>query len=185
MPTECFFAEPTGDIITRLNTSSWESCEANTYTKHHFAAVEFPEVISDLKDLRFPIHCDHCGIEIPDPLHSLGHLALYRRSDSEGETFPLREAPPGAMWYADWMPDRFKGPDGHCLVVVTPDSHQWMVDGVASNCANPEDKEHRCWIRHGSIPKITVDKNGRTCSAGGGSIGTKNYHGFLREGVLT
>ena len=54
----------------------------------------------------------------------------------------------------------------------------------ASNCTRPEDTVHKCWVRHGQVPDITVDKLGDTCHAGGGSIGQKTYHGFLRGGVL-
>ena len=37
------------------------------------------------------------------------------------------------------------------------------------------------WIKNANI---TVDKNGNTCSAGGGSIMGRTYHGFLRNGYL-
>lgn len=49
----------------------------------------------------------------------------------------------------------------------------------------PDDAEHRCWIRHGEPPLITVDKNGLTCAAGAGSIQCRDYHGFLRDGSFT
>jgi hypothetical protein len=116
--------------------------------------------------------------------HGIAHLPLYCRVGGH-VPFLLRDAMPGAMWDADWMPDRFKGPDGRCLVVVCPDGYQWMIDGQASNCTRPDDSEHKCWVRHGEPPNITVDKNGNTCQAGGGSIGTSGYHGFLRDGSFT
>ncbi len=92
------------------------------------------------------------------------------------------------MWYADWMihtPDqkKFVGPDGHCLVVKTPGG-EWMVDSVAKNCTKPGDLDHKCWVRHGTVPNITVDKVGNTCAAGAGSIIAGHYHGFLRNGML-
>jgi hypothetical protein len=52
----------------------------------------------------------------------------------------------------------------------------------ASNCTLPGDKKHHCWIRHGEVPNLTVDKAGVTCAAGAGSIQAGDYHGFLRNG---
>lgn len=67
--------------------------------------------------------------------------------------------------------------------------HHWYIEHRASNCTKPEDRDHRCWVRHGTIgDKLTVDKNGLTCAAGAGSffMGPNNeWHGFLREGKLT
>lgn len=67
--------------------------------------------------------------------------------------------------------------------------YHWHIENRASNCTLPEDKNHRCWVRHGSIgDKLTVDKNGLTCAAGAGSffMGPNNeWHGFLRNGKLT
>lgn len=110
----------------------------------------------------------------------------------------LRDAPPGATYDAWWQP--WKGPDGRSIVVICPDGHSWTVDGVASNCTihtgesrrilpyDPDPSSppeaHRCWIRHGEPPVLTVDKAGHTCQAGGGSIQTPGYHGFLRNGVF-
>lgn len=75
-------------------------------------------------------------------------------------------------------------PCEHHLHVVLPNGHWWDIDGRAANCTLPQDKTHRCWVRHGTPPHITVDKNGPTCSAGAGSILSDGYHGFLREGRL-
>lgn len=110
--------------------------------------------------------------------------SVYRRTDT-GELMTLRDAPPGAMWDAWWYSESFKGPDGMCLVVkCPPDGTEWLIDSRASNCTMPNDNEHNCWIRHGAPPNITVDKNGRSCAAGAGSIQTKTWHGFLRNGML-
>ena len=43
---------------------------------------------------------------------------------------------------------------------------------------------HRCWVRHGVPPAVSVDKSGLTCGAGGGSILVPGWHGFLQQGVL-
>lgn len=100
-----------------------------------------------------------------------------------GDLVTTRDAPEGAMWDAFWYP--WKGPDGRSLAVKVPGDHDWLVDSRASNCTRPDDREHRCWVRHGEVPNITVDKNGDTCAAGAGSIQAGAYHGFLRGGVLT
>jgi hypothetical protein len=90
--------------------------------------------------------------------------------------------PPGALWFAPWK-KRF-GFDGKALYCRLPGGHDWFIDGRCSNCTLPNDTQHRCWVRHGEPPYITVDKNGNTCSAGAGSIIVPNWHGFLRQGYL-
>lgn len=94
---------------------------------------------------------------------------------------------PGSMF---WI--RFSGgacsthepPCDRHLMVVCPDGHCWDIDSRAKNCTMKDDKVHRCWVRHGEPPKITVDKKGLTCKAGAGSIQTPDWHGFLRNGEL-
>lgn len=73
---------------------------------------------------------------------------------------------------------------GRHLWVQTPGG-SWCIDSRASNCTLPYDYEHRCWVRHGDPPVVTVDKHGLTCSAGAGSIQCGSYHGFLQNGRLT
>lgn len=100
---------------------------------------------------------------------------------------------PGAMFWADIQDqradDRAEGSSifvsGPQLYVVLPDKNPWNIDGRANNCTLPLDFEHRCWIRHGVPPSITVDKDGLTCAAGAGSIQVGGgWHGFLRNGEL-
>lgn len=74
--------------------------------------------------------------------------------------------------------------DGPQLVVILPGGYPWNIDSRASNCGKPYDYRHRCWRRHGEPPDITVDKSGRTCAAGAGSIAVPGWHGFLRDGML-
>jgi hypothetical protein len=153
-----------------------------------------------------------CGCGHPynerDP-HQIFTEALYR-DQQRGVQYTLRDAPIGAMWYAPWLEKypNYQGPDGRTLIVRVPDKtatgHDWMIEGRASNCDSPcvhcsqpyhahkggeckryEDaRPHKCWVRHGEAPNITVDKNGVTCNAGGGSILTDGWHGFLRNGQL-
>ena len=101
---------------------------------------------------------------------------------------------PGAMYFADWeqWTDSagvvhwgfdWTNQTGPSLHVITPGG-VWNIDQRASNCNQTQDTIHRCWVRHGEPPFVTVDKQGRTCSAGAGSIRCGAYHGFLREGRL-
>jgi hypothetical protein len=133
-------------------------------------------------DARWPTVCERCGfIFRPEDHWQIFTLSLWARSDT-GEEVTLRDAPPGAMWNAGWMPENWRGPDGLCLVVKLPNGSEWMIDGRASNCTLPTDTSHRCWVRHGEPPIVTVDKQGLTCAAGAGSIQSGNYHGFLISG---
>lgn len=92
----------------------------------------------------------------------------------------------GAMWFATWS---WRGREWSNEVepplhVRCPEHHDWNIDSRASNCTMLDDRLHRCWIRHGEVPNITVDKNGLTCAAGAGSIMLPKWHGFLRNGQL-
>lgn len=132
-------------------------------------------------DPRWPTHCE-CGFEFraSDPRYQItSHL--YRREN--GDLMVPSDAPPGAMWDQSCFP--WKGPDGRSIVVKLPNGNFWHIDSRASNCTLLNDDEHRCWVRHGEPPKITVDKNGLTCQAGAGSIQSGDYHGFLRDGCFT
>lgn len=151
------------------------------------------------EDPRWPTNCGHgCGYEFTteDERQDWQEL-IYQRTDT-GELVTLREprpdavnaptsAPPGASWDAWWMPDWGQGRDGIALMVRCPNGRDWHVDGRASNCTMPDDRVHKCWVRHGD-PRgchLNVDKNGVTCGAGAGSIQADDYHGFLAGGVLT
>lgn len=144
-------------------------------------------------DPRWPVGCERCGYEFTeDDEWQMWQELVYRRTDTDElrvlhQGAPAPEAPaaePGACWDAWWMPFG-RGVDGIYLMVRCPDGHDWAVDSQASNCTRPGEP-HKCWIRHGDPRecRVTVDKNGDTCSAGAGSIGTPNWHGFLRDGEL-
>ena len=152
-------------------------------------------------DRRWPQECDKgCGYHFTENDQWQDFLDhIYRRVDT-GELTTIRDAPDGAMWDAWWYP--WKGPDGKCIGVRCPGGGEWIIDSVASNCTihpatgprtilpyNPDPNSapeaHRCWIRHGEPPNLTVDKNGHTCAAGAGSILAGDYHGFLRDGTFT
>lgn len=195
----CFLLVPTGRTKRFLRryegrpwASSYISCPGFGYhdAKVGLDVVEGPFAITDVlppevaaDDPRWPTKCEHCDYQFKDAdVRQLFAHSIYRREDT-GEEMGLQDAPPGAMWWAPWMEQFCKGPDGKCLVVKTPGG-DWMVDSRASNCTMPDDDVHKCWVRHGEAPRVTVDKDGSTCGAGAGSIICGTWHGFLRDGSL-
>lgn len=144
----------------------------------------------DLNDpsLPWPTKCDDCGRVIKDWLRSSGLAPIYKRADTGEILGPIRRGkiPPGAAWFHTLYPPEWQGPDGRTLTIMLPGGHEWSVDTRASNCKMPDDTEHRCWCRHGNVEDgtITIDKKGKTCKAGAGSIKVPGYHGHLRDGYL-
>jgi hypothetical protein len=137
-------------------------------------------------DPRWPTNC-LCGYEFkPGDAKQLFLRQLYKHHET-GEILTWEDAPTGAMRYCPWLEgsSQWVGPDGKSLVVKLPDGTDWHIDGRCSNCTKKTDRIHKCWCRHGTPPNITVDKNGDTCAAGGGSILSGDYHGFLQNGYLT
>jgi hypothetical protein len=197
MSVKCFLLEATDQVDRRLRR--YKGCEKESpcpiHGSYHNADVAFdvvPETTPDYEsdsvphdDPRWPTKCD-CGYDF-----SLGGNwqmfteHLYRRVDT-GELMTLRAAPPGAIWDATWLHDWKEkcGPDGRSLFCKLPNGSDWHIDGRASNCGKPDDNAHRCWVRHGEPPLLTVDKDGLTCEAGAGSIMSRDWHGFLRAGEL-
>ena len=114
------------------------------------------------------------------------HILRWRRPGTGEEHESCSGFEPGAMWYASWYwkNSTWDNETEPHLIVRCPTRRDWGIDSRCSNCGSPEDKLHRCWVRHGDPPNITVDKNGLTCSAGAGSIALPDWHGFLRGGEL-
>jgi hypothetical protein len=110
-------------------------------------------------------------------------IEFERKGTGERRKHP-DEFGPGAMWFAIWYPINFEWQNeaGPHLIVVLPNGRLWDIDDRANNCTLPNDATHRCWVRHGETPLVTVDKAGPTCAAGAGSIIAGDYHGFLRNG---
>jgi hypothetical protein len=132
----------------------------------------------------WPEHCT-CGYCFSETDHrQIFNDPLYT-CEATAVTVPYSELPVGAMWHAggSYWEDAWRGPDGKILHVKTPGG-PWNIDSRASNCTLPDDNEHRCWVRHGDAPRVTVDKAGLTCGAGAGSILAGDYHGFLQNGFL-
>jgi hypothetical protein len=135
-------------------------------------------------DERWPRACTACAAPAPaDAVRQLFHERLY-----DSLTGDLQ--PGDAFLTVPWT-QRLDGTcrewdncAGQHLVVVCPDGTYWDVDSRASNCTLPADRLHRCWVRHGVPPAVTVNKAGHTCSAGAGSIQTHTWHGYLQNGLL-
>lgn len=213
MPTPCYLLEPTETNRRWLRryaavahdgwtcADGWHHARtpiADAPVIHHPAiagAVTEPAIAAFLFDPRWPTHCEEgCGYAFTDEdRRQVFTRRVYRVTDAlDGAALPvgaeatLEDAPPGAQWYADWMGEWAQGSDGRTLVVKLPDGHEWMIDSEAKNCTRPGDRSHRCWLRHGVPPLVTVGKDGgETCKAGAGSIASPGYHGFLHSGVLT
>lgn len=114
---------------------------------------------------------------------------IYRNLDTGEEA---TELPPGALYATPRRSNPSHTPDGLSVVCIVPYERdkcsnktvEWYIDGRANNCDRPNE-EHLCWVRHGTVgEKLHVDKNGRTCGAGAGSIMVPGFHGFLHNGVL-
>jgi hypothetical protein len=137
-------------------------------------------------DSRWPTKCE-CGYEFQEDDEWQVFGARWYRRDDNGLYLTLQKAPPGAMYDATWLHGhkQWVGPDGAAWHMVCPNGCTWHIDGQASDCTMPNDHEHKCWVRHGTAPVFTVDKNGPTCAAGAGSIICGDYHGFLQNGILT
>lgn len=202
MATRCFWVEPTGfeRVSLRRYVSGSECpvhgihdastfvCDRGGHSATHHVEPEHATEIAYEHGIDWPAACE-CGYHFaPEDTRQVFTVALFERMDT-GERKPLRDWEPGAMWNADWLPEAWHGPDGRSICVKLPNGDEWLIDSRASNCGLPDDNEHQCWVRHGEPPNLTVDKNGNTCAAGGGSIWSRQgkpneWHGFLRDGVL-
>jgi hypothetical protein len=195
MGVKCFFMDQTIKATRSLRRYSPDStCPLGYY---HDAQVVL-DVVEDKTDLYsrtedagsefsgWPTTCK-CGYSFTESDEcQLFVQSLFRRADN-GEMITLRDAPPGAMWYAKWMPENMywdNKKDMDHLMVRLPDGTDWCVDSRANNCTLPDDRLHRCWVRSGIPPNVTVGKDGVTCSAGAGSIQSPKWHGYLRKGEL-
>lgn len=137
---------------------------------------------------RWPTKCGHCGAPVPENARrQIFRDRLYNTASGKPEPGDLywaawKHSPDWKDFYCPW--DNCNDPRGH-LMCMLPNGHEWDIDGRANNCTLPQDKTHRCWVRHGEPPEVDVGKGGPTCSAGAGSILSGDYHGFLHNGELT
>lgn len=133
-----------------------------------------PSLVTDEMKLdpRWPTHCA-CGYVFQEEdTWQIFQNQIY--AEDNGKEHILREAPPGAMWDATWLP--YKGPDGKSLAVQTP-AGTWQVDGPSYN----RGKKGPGWTRTGTAPNITVKPSiGMT----GNRIDRWAFHAFLTNGKL-
>jgi len=137
--------------------------------------------VEDYPEDMWPKVCEECGEPVPP--HAQRQVFNKRLYDTESGDLEI-----GSLWYAYWLPKNLywdNKEDFHLLAMV-PGGQHWNIDSRASNCGSPNDRLHRCWCRHGDPETgiVHVDKNGLTCNAGAGSIGTANWHGFLHNGMF-
>ncbi len=153
--------------------------------------------------------CDRCGIPIP---WASGTVKCSKGTRNRYSTASGQPEPGDLFWqlwnvkgkrlakrdgvlqlvddptkehYCDWS--NCTGPH---LMAVCPNGAQWDIDSRASNCDQPDNTTHRCWIREGTPgqPDFWVSKGGNagdTCTAGAGSIQAGDYHGFVQAGAFT
>lgn len=207
MGVKTFLIEPTGVKFVQL-MADWatveSACPANSPTNRHFGRIRLkvessPDyLLKTFGDTEYEFECEHCHVKASVKPDGASTDTMFRRVDTGEEKFTIRAFGPGAMWYATWYKRDEIASDGRPvygwdwdnqyeppLMVTCPNGHDWVIDSRASNCTMKDDRTHRCWIRHGLPPSITVDKNGTTCAAGAGSIQAGDYHGFLRNGEFT
>lgn len=174
----CFLLEPTGRSMRCLRRFVWagvHDCPGG----YHQAIVPVDAVDGEQPstmdagdfggDPRWPSTCEHCGYQFNDgDQWQVFVQAEYRRADT-GATMTLLTAPPGAMWWADWLAGDFEGLDHFTrrrgqphLIVKTPGG-DWDVDGESSRGAGTG------WRRTGEPPQVVAQP----------SIQMPGYHGWL------
>lgn len=177
MPTPCRFVRKVGTKVT-----AFLQCPQQ-HSRHVLATeADWENGFAAYRATHPTTLCPECGS--PEDLSGMSCPAVYDTEDGDLH--------PGDMY---WAPCEFRLTGGVCwdwdncegqhLHVVLPNGRHWDIDSRARNCTLKDDRAHRCWVRTGEPPNITVGKNGLTCSAGAGSIQAADYHGFLRNGQLT
>lgn len=205
MPYKCFLVESSGIHVLEASID-WPGCAKTPWpdgrhraTREVVRGTEAEARLASRPDRRdeFEGPCEFCGIASPLLAPNvINEGLLWRRADTGATERRISNFGVGAMWLADWYrldeptaaivrygydwDNQYEPP----LLVKTPGG-DWNVDSRAHNCTLKDDRRHRCWVRHGAPPNITVDKVGLTCAAGAGSIQAGSYHGFLRNGYLT
>lgn len=185
---------------------SWEGCKIGPDGMHR-AEVElgrWPTVEEANRRVRLPSRfdpirhdpritsCKWCQEWVP-PQELNAEFDHLSASTTTIYNTPSGNLEPGNLFWGDWYPCAEGGAclygwtncDGKHLMAVLPNGSHWDIDSRSSNCTKRGDTTHRCWIRVGEPPLVTVGKKGLTCEAGGGSIAVGSYHGFLVGGVFT
>lgn len=204
MGIKCFWCEPTWKAQRYLRRYSPYQLDCPITKSWHNAMIPF-DVVEEIRS-EDGSHVRERGEGTPEPEHAcppwpeacncgfvfrsndewqVFSSSIYRRTDT-GEEFTLRDAPVGAMWDAFWMHDWHNGEDGLSIYCKVPQNHDWFIDGPCGNCPWKDGSHsgHKCWVRRGIPPRLTVDKSGNSCPVGAGSIQTPDWHGYLRDGEL-
>lgn len=131
----------------------------------------------ELGDQRWPVACA-CGRRYTELDAWIRQVTpLWRIVGQPAVRWGLRELPPGAMYRATWLEGAWQGPDGACLVVVTPAAH-WVIDGVFR-------ENGKAWTRTGTPPRVTAAPSAdfrRLMESS--KVLRERWHGELRDGVL-
>ena len=188
MSIKCFMIEPTDRARAWLRrfTYKQKSCPFTTWGHDAMAQIEDVAVVEmdngchkttpedwPHDDPRWPATCQ-CGyvFQEEDRWQLFAHR-IYVRPDT-GDKYTLYHgdpdtAPPGAMYYAPWMPEQWRGPDGRTLMVRVPGNHAWCVDGPATGGGK--------WERTGEPPNVTATPSIWANAPHG-------WHGWLTNGEL-
>lgn len=191
MTIRCFLLEPTGRAVRKLRRFRWSSdgpCvgrDARPGAYSYCDAFEPLDVVDGTEhvngdswphdDPRWPTKCRSCGRQFTAADEwQLWTEREMRRSDT-GALTTIRDADPGAMWFADWLAEAGAGADhtarraGQAHLIVKTPAGDWDIDGPSSNGNG--------WTREGTAPAITARP-----SIG---IGTPfRYHAWLTAGEL-
>jgi len=184
---KCYLLEDTGRAEVHLRRYTQKGAACGKFGYHNATVlshiddegVSRPATQAERLDDRWPRKCDHCEYVFkPDDECQWFQRSLWLRRDTF-ELVTMDDAPAGAMWLATWLQNRHQQPS-LCVKTI---GGVWNVDSPASNCTR-KGEPHDCWVRHGTPPEVTVDKQGDTCGAGSGSIIIGGWHGWLRNGWL-
>lgn len=181
MPTQTFWIEILPKVKWIYECRADGPCPSNNNGDHIASSEPFVLKGDEKRDMN----------EAAPKTCACGYVFHWRDKTGHGQNFWRKRGeteerigtyPPGSLYETDFI----TGYDGKSIVCVLPNGHHWYIDSRASNCTMRDDSVHRCWIRHGTVGEtVTVDKNGHTCQAGGGSIQSGSYHGHLKNGILT
>lgn len=174
-PVTCFLLEPLGEWVHHARFD----CPVGHEDRLDLGEGPTSDSRPDFEAVAWPSTCPTCDVDMDYDGHgfrSTGSVQRYRRVDTGEVRLGVVAFGPGAMFTSDV--------GRKSLAVILPNGLTWHIDSRASNCGRPDDDVHRCWVRHGEPPSVTVDKEGDTCVAGGGSIQSGDYHGRLLGGVL-
>lgn len=199
MKIRCFLLEPTASVRVSLRRFTFvgdKRCRLSPVGGHETGlfvtvpvapAADWPGASGDpfaigapiaKDDPRWPEECSYCRepFQVDDPYQV--HVEGLWAGSPNGELVTLRNAPAGALWNAEWFPER--GPDGRSLCLQLPGGSAWHIDGPSArqlaDVTAPRFAPGRpaAWQRWGAVPKITVTP----------SVLTPGFHGVVKDGYL-